>query len=556
MEKHMKNDVSIKGRLLFRFGVITLVMIVIGLLFIFSSRRVSSVREEAIVLSNKKMKLQQAVADHYSWSSKLNASVAYGREFDGSTDPTKCRFGTYIYSDEIQNDPEWDGLLSEIEPLHNRIHEGALSILSLTDPAEVQALYADSIEPALNSLVEVLNRESAGLDLKIAAAQESERLASNAQMAMVFVQMLVLFALLALTFRYINQDVVAPLVQIGKESKLLAEGVLSLDFAMPCRNSDIRDLGVSLNASVAEIKKYVSDIARAMGEMSNRNLNVTPSQPFIGDFKPIEDSIGKMLVDLTGALSQFETASSQVSDGSSQVSAGAQALAQGATEQASSVEELAATVAEVSNKISQNAESAIKAGQMAQGTTDAITSSNQQMLQMLSAMEEIDARSKEIGNIIKAIEDIAFQTNILALNAAVEAARAGAAGKGFAVVADEVRNLAGKSAQAAQNTTELIKASIQSISRGVDIAKTTAADMEKVVESSVQTSEIIGKIADATQEQAGAIAQINTGLEQISTVIQTNSATSQESAAASEELSGQAEVLKNLIGTFSLFQGQ
>lgn len=554
MKKHKKKGFSIRVRLLMQFGIIILILIISGTLFMSDSQRVNMAREDVIALNNDKMMLQQAISDHHRWSSGLNASVAYGYKFEGSTDPTKCNFGTYIYSDAVQNNPAWTTLLSEIEPLHNQIHGGATTLLTLTDSAAAEKYYADNIQPALNELVGILNREVAALDEEISAAREIEQSATTEQTTMIFVQMAILLLMLLLTFRYVSKDIVKPIMQIEKKSKLLSEGNLALDFAVPCKNADIRELGTSLNASVAEIKKYIDDIARAMGEMSNRNLNVAPSQPFIGDFKPIEDSIGKMLVDLTDALSQIGNAASRVSVGSAQVSGGAQALAQGSTEQAGSVEELAATVADVSNQVSQNAQNAVMAGEIALETTNAVAASNEQMQQMLVAMEEIDTCSKKIGNIIKTIEDIAFQTNILALNAAVEAARAGEAGKGFAVVADEVRNLAEKSALAAQSTTELIETSIRSISHGVSLAQSTAADMEKVVDSSTQTSELIGRIADASHEQANAISQINVGLEQISSVVQMNSATSQESAASSEELSGQADLLKTLIETFTLFR--
>ena len=167
-------------------------------------------------------------------------------------------------------------------------------------------------------------------------------------------------------------------------------------------------------------------------------------------------------------------------------------------------------------------------------------------------MYEIDSKSKEINKIIKTIDDIAFQTNILALNAAVEAARAGTAGKEFAVVADEVRNLAAKSAEAAQNTTTLIEASINAINDGVELAQLTAEQLTMVVEGALRTSDLIQEISQATIEQAKEVKLVTANLEEIASVVHINSATSEESAAASEELSSQSNLLRELISAFKL----
>ena len=195
----------------------------------------------------------------------------------------------------------------------------------------------------------------------------------------------------------------------------------------------------------------------------------------------------------------------------------------------------------------ENAASAKEVEQFSANVATKIADENEKMSQVSDAMKEIENKSNQIENIIKAIDDIAFQTNILALNAAVEAARAGAAGKGFAVVADEVRNLAGKSADAAKETSDLIESAIQAIQHGSKMVIDSAKSLNEVKENSDQSKLKVAEIADAMQREAKSIAELTTGLEQISQVVQQNSATAEESSASSQELSNHAATLKGMV---------
>lgn len=309
----------------------------------------------------------------------------------------------------------------------------------------------------------------------------------------------------------------------------------------------VRDICTCLNA-------VITDIGMVLKEASHGNFQIKSADDsiYVGALSGVHDSMLYFIDKMNEAMTKINTASEQVAAGSDQVSSGAQALSQGAMEQASSVEELAATITAISSKITANADDAAHASERTSDAGTEMKNAAAKMDQLVSAMNEIQNSSSETKKIIKTIEDIAFQTNILALNAAVEAARAGAAGKGFAVVADEVRNLAGKSAEAAKNTTDLIEGTVNAIDKGNTLVEEVAQEIGAVSKATLEIAEINGKISGAAKEAADSITQVTVGIDQISGVVQTNSATSEESAAASQELSGQAQMLKDLVAEFKL----
>ncbi len=349
----------------------------------------------------------------------------------------------------------------------------------------------------------------------------------------------------------ISKSLTRPIIELEGAMQKLSKGDLKATVTYASRD-ELGSLADSLRTVMNTLSAYVNDISGKLGMIAGGNLNTEMEMEYAGDFAPIRASGNQIIDSLNNTLGQINQSAEQVASGSEQVSSGAQALSQGATEQASSVEELAATINELSGQVNNTASNARDVNNLVASTRDAIDGCNQQMGDMMHAMEKINTSSSEIGKIIKTIEDIAFQTNILALNAAVEAARAGAAGKGFAVVADEVRNLASKSAEAAKNTTTLIEGSLKAVEEGNEFSGATQQSLLQVVEHAEQIASSMAQITQATDDQAEAIKQITLGIDQISAVVQTNSATSEQSAAASQELSSQANVLKGLVGQFSL----
>jgi len=345
-----------------------------------------------------------------------------------------------------------------------------------------------------------------------------------------------------------------PVARCTARLELLAQGDLKSPVPEVHSRNETKRLAETTASMTRTISGIIGDLKQGLEAIANGDFTITSSNQelYQGDYTALLDSIRDLIARQNGTMRQIGLSAEQVAAGSEQVSAGAQALSQGATEQASSVEELAATISEISDQIGETSKNAGEARQNVDDAGAMMVQCDRQMKEMVAAMGEISENSQQIGRIIKTIEDIAFQTNILALNAAVEAARAGEAGKGFAVVADEVRNLAGKSAAASKDTSALIEAAVQSVERGAGIANTTATTLDAVAENSRATAKMVGKIAEAAQQQAVSITQVSQGIDQISSVVQTNSATAEESAASSEEMSAQAQTLKDLVGQFKL----
>lgn len=287
--------------------------------------------------------------------------------------------------------------------------------------------------------------------------------------------------------------------------------------------------------------------------MANGNLtvDVTANESYyIGDFKTLSTSLQSIHANLVNIIRDISQVAGQVDASADRVSSGAQALAQGTVEQAASVNGLMTNVTAITAQIQTSAVRSGSASELVDRAAGYTSAADEKMEQLAAATRNIDQSSAQIVTIIKAIEDIAFQTNILALNAAVEAARAGAAGKGFSIVADEVRNLAAKSAGAAKNTNDLISRSIQSAKSGTESTSQAVSAMKDIDGCIHSMKELMDEIAAASVQQSEMILMVESGIKEISAVVQDNSSAAEKSAMVSMELSQQARRLSNLISRF------
>lgn len=352
----------------------------------------------------------------------------------------------------------------------------------------------------------------------------------------------VLGLLLALVM---TRRITKPIHQASRLAETIRNGDLSRRLNLD-RGDEIGTLADSLD--------NMADSLEAKAELANQiaSGDLTAEAALASS----RDALGLALRTMTGSLNEvlgeIDSAVSQVSAGSKQVSNASQNLSQGATQQAASLEEITSSMTEMGSQTKANAENASRANQLTLTARQAAEKGNAQMGEMIDAMSSINDSSKEIAKIIKTIDAIAFQTNLLALNAAVEAARAGKHGKGFAVVAQEVGSLAGRSAKAARETAELIEASVKNVKNGSEIVDRTAAALVEIVEGTAQAAELVGGIAEASNQQALGITQINQGLGQVEQVTHQNTANAEQTASTAEELSGQAEQLRHILTRFSL----
>ncbi|AYM97660.1 chemotaxis protein [Acidovorax sp. 1608163] len=308
--------------------------------------------------------------------------------------------------------------------------------------------------------------------------------------------------------------------------------------------------GVGFTVARSVLRQIGGEPSQAIGIMSQvaqGNLDTEIPRAHPGS---ILDELAHMVNALRRLVTEVRSATDSIATASTEIAQGNNDLARRTEDTASNLQTTASSMEELTSTVKQTSDSAQTANQMATSAAEVAARGGQVVAQVVATMQDINASSSKIADIIGVIDGIAFQTNILALNAAVEAARAGEQGRGFAVVAGEVRSLAQRSAEAAKEIKSLISASVEKVESGTSLVGNAGATMTEIVASVQRVTDIIGEIRAATSEQSQGIEQVNTAVNQLDQMTQQNSALVEESSAAADSLREQAVKLTEVVALF------
>ena len=355
------------------------------------------------------------------------------------------------------------------------------------------------------------------------------------------------------TILIFTKDVIKPLDKIRNKILDMSHGNLSGERINIDTDDELGVLASSVDYLADYTKNIIGDINYTAEEIAKENLCVQPKAQYNGDFLPVKNSLDEIVNSMRDIVANIEAAGREVSLGSAQMSQNSATLSQTADESSAIVRELSDSLNDVHMQINNSAEKAEFARSTTEMSVNAINEGNEKMSRMLEAMQEINATSSEIANIIKTIQDISFQTNILSLNASIEAARAGEAGKGFAVVAGEVGNLASKTAEAAKSTTGLIESAIKSVEHGTVIANETAEMLGMIVSKANESVSVVEEIAQASAQQAESIKHSLEGMNRISVAVAQVNSAAHECAETSSTLAIQSAMLESTVAKFVLY---
>ena len=556
IKRMKKKSKSIRKQIMLGYSRIMLVMLLLVALSLVSLVRIEQSYRVVSRNRNNQAHTQSALAKHYEWLELFNDSIQDGVEFKGSLNHNTCQLGLWLadLNEEDLSDPVVVSTLQMIKPPHEQMHTLATEVLSVSkrDREEARGRYMNEIKPLVNQVIEGLGRISGQYE-KV-ADETSEKLESTIFSLIVIsiLGALVGFLVAAFYGNRSSKQISGPIVAVADWSNRLSQGAdeIKFDEKMLAGNQDneIGAMILSFQRMVDSIHENVSVVQRlAQGDMT----------VFV-NIRSEDDVLGSSLYHLVQSndfmFAKIIKVAMSVASSSHDIANASQMLADTSVKQAAAVQELNDSTEETKALVEKNAEQMVHATGLSQSIRQDVQYSNEKMEMLVRSVKEINESSRKIANVIKLIDDIAFQTNILALNAAVEAARAGEAGKGFAVVADEVRTLALRSSEAADESKNLIEATMRATTEGSRISSEAFDTFQHIVEDLDRITEVVSNISDSSERQENAITRMHTQVELIRDSITANASVSEEAAAASNEMRENAKLLEEEMRQFNLRQ--
>lgn len=439
----------------------------------------------------------------------------------------------------------WEDYMSASDKIYKLSREGK--------QADAANLMTGSVYESNKEFVEKLN--SARDDFQ--AELDTAKVIANICTIIIFIVIIITgLAIATIIGKIISDSITEPVRQIDEAVASLRKGELSnVDMLTYESDDEFGETITKLKEAMNILSDYVSEISRevkfiAQGDLTRNGDDITP---FLGDFSELKDSLLYILKRFNSTLSEISSIAEQVTHNAKEVESASKSLADGATEQAGVIQKLNATIDTVVDLAVDTASETKNASERVKASANKANEEKEKMNVLLTEMEHITDISKEIGNIITDIEDIASQTNLLALNASIEAARAGEAGKGFAVVADQIGKLAADSANSAVNTRELIDKTLVEIQKGNEITITTAEAFNQIISDMNSFAEMAQNTMEKANTQAESLEQIGQGIEQLSGVVQGTAASSEENTAISINLAEGADKMNERVKRFKLF---
>ncbi len=497
------------------------------------------------------------VSAHYDWILQLTNSMHTGDRFEGNLDPNTCSFGSWLAENESSiTDTEISNRIKQIKDIHTEIHTFATDVNQLDEVQRI-AKYDEFIsdyEPKVNLLIEnltgIANRYTA------IANEAAEALSFLLTLSIICIVLLTLIAIITSVYlaNSTSTKISAPMTSIAAWSKELSEGADTLDFNFDYGNIDENNEIAIMIDSFKQLANSIQENVRVVKRVADGDMTV-----FV-DIRSSKDTLGKNLYRMVQSndklFSEILKVAHKVAEGSTYIAHVSHELADSAHVQAQTVNELSSAINDAANLISKSSEHMAEASSISDIIKTNAQESNEKMNVLAESVEEMKTASQKVSQVIKTIDDIAFQTSILALNASVEAARAGEAGKGFAVVANEVRQLALKSTVAADESKTLIQNTIDKAVMGSKISVEALAMFETIVEEINNITSIIQEESHSSAAQLDCIEGIRSNISGIMRETSNNVDISKNSANSSKEMQQNADRLKAEMEKFNLRKRQ